>query len=75
MDTGSKVQGQTELACTHCSGFGWTGPRRQSVPAVQATPALVAEGNGPVGTEPLTPDPPEVAALKRQGYTIIEPVR
>ncbi len=73
--TDSLVSGQERLVCLACDGRGWVGPRAQKPALVTPPPALVAEGNGPVASGPSTPDPPEVAALKRQGYTIIEPVR
>jgi hypothetical protein len=72
--TGSKVQSQTTLVCTACGGKGWQGQR----PAVAATGPMAAvpspEANGQRETAPPTIDPPDVAELKRRGYTVIDPV-
>jgi hypothetical protein len=72
--TGSKVQSQTTLVCTDCGGKGWQGQR----PAVAATGPMSApplpDANGQRENAPPTIDPPDVAELKRRGYTVIDPV-
>ncbi len=72
VDTGSRVQGQSELPCVDCGGKGWTGER---VPAGQPpayVPPTPLGANGPPTTEVAPPDPPEVADLKAKGYAVIK---
>lgn len=73
LDTASRVQGQVELVCKTCNGRGWVGPRAQAQPVhgfASTTEATPANGEAP----PLqVADSPEVAALKAQGYIIIDP--
>lgn len=54
--------------CTVCSGFG-------HVPKVPDTPAVAAPANGtpPAPLAAVSSDPPEVAALRAAGYTIVPP--
>jgi hypothetical protein len=72
--TGSKVQSQTTLVCTDCGGKGWQGQR----PAVASTGPMAAsplpDVNGREDRPAPTIDPPDVAELKRRGYTVIDPV-
>lgn len=73
--TGSRVSGQERLTCTECTGRGWVGSRADRAVLPVPTPAAIVEGNGQSVPTPPSSDPPEVAALKRQGYVVIEPVR
>jgi hypothetical protein len=75
VSTGSKVPGQQELPCLNCKGLGWVptpdGQRSGGIftpngPQLAAVPPTVA-------AQPAEPDPPEVAALKAQGYMVIAP--
>jgi hypothetical protein len=72
--TGSKVQSQTTLPCTDCGGKGWQGAR----PAVATSGPMAAQplpdANGREDRPAPIIDPPDVAELKRRGYTVIDPV-
>lgn len=72
--TGSRVRGQDTLACIPCEGKGWIpiGNERTGRPAVTLR---AIEGTDPQPPAPAAPleDPPEVAALKAQGYVVIRP--
>ena len=74
VDTGSRVQGQSELPCKTCNGMGWVG-ERSATPYVQpVVAAQVAEANGEGQPTPITSEPPEAARLRAMGFTLIPPV-
>jgi len=80
VDTGSKVPGQTALPCVECEGMGWTPtddarrrgrmslPNGPTAQALGVTPAEAAMNPAPVE------EPPEVAALRQQGYLVVAPI-
>jgi hypothetical protein len=75
VDTGSHVQGQSELPCQECGGKGWIGDRGAVAAVPPASAPAVPERNGPLDIEPGLVDPPEVAELKRRGYVVLDPPR
>lgn len=73
--TGSQVHGQETLPCVACKGKGWIGDHERGAVAPPPPPQLAeVAGNGPPPSGQGV-EPPEVAALKAQGYTILDPVR
>jgi len=75
LDMRSKVQGQEALVCGYCNGQGWTGTRKGATAYVPPAPSPAGNGQQTGPMVHASADPPEVAALKAKGYTIIEPVR
>lgn len=74
VETGSRVQGQSLLACTDCGGKGWQGVRAPVASSGPMAPAPMPESNGQGEATPQGPETPEAAKLRALGYTIIPPV-
>ncbi len=74
VETGSRVEGQERLACTDCGGKGWQGTRAPVAVTGPMAPQPVPESNGPAQKFSIEAEPPEAAALRAQGYTLIPPV-
>jgi hypothetical protein len=73
VESGSRVQGQTELACTECGGKGWLGQRAGLATLPLGVPLPVGNGLQDVTVSEAGGDSPEVAALKAQGYIVLDP--
>lgn len=77
--TGSKVPGRDKLPCYDCQGDGWiaVGEERRKDRLVTPNGASFLATEAPaIGYAPPQLDsevPPEVAALREQGYTVIAP--
>ena len=78
--TGSHVFGQERLPCFDCKGMGWIAvgdERRSGVLAlangVAAPSAPLAPADAAMSPAPLD-EPPEVAALRSQGYLVVAPL-
>ena len=77
--TGSKVQGQETLPCLECMGKGWVAVGDERSSGSMAVPngqyrqvAPPAEDALPMMMAPED-EPPEVAALRKQGYAVVPP--
>jgi hypothetical protein len=73
VESGSRVEGQRELACTECGGRGWLG-QRAGLALTTADQFAPTPANGAPSPVPASAgDPPDVAALKARGYMVIDP--
>ena len=80
VSTGSKAIGQEQLSCVECNGMGWQATDDKRRPGFLSTPngptaqALgVTAQDAAMQPAPLE-EPPEVAALRQQGYLVVAPI-